>query len=146
MGPGLQSPEWVAVSAATAEQVSGPAAPRRSLAAWRRRHPIASMIVIRTALGLLTLFAVSIVIFAATQALPGNAAYAVLGHSATPQRLHALEAQLHLNESLTSQYGHWIGGVLHGDFGTSLANGEKVSSLIGCVDQRTSYLAARPIR
>ena len=89
------------------------------------------MVVVRIALGLLTIFAVSIVIFLATQALPGNAAYAVLGHSATPQRLQALEAQLHLNRPLTSQYGSWIGGVLHGNFGTSLANGEKVSSLIG---------------
>jgi peptide/nickel transport system permease protein len=89
------------------------------------------MIIVRTGLGLLTIFAVSIVIFLATQALPGNAAYAVLGHSATPQRLKALEAQLHLNRSLASQYGSWIGGVLQGDFGTSLANGEKVSSLIG---------------
>jgi peptide/nickel transport system permease protein len=89
------------------------------------------MVVVRVGLGLLTIFAVSVVIFAATQALPGNAAYAVLGHSATPQRLAALEAQLHLNRSLVSQYGSWIGGVLHGSFGTSLANGESVSSLIG---------------
>jgi peptide/nickel transport system permease protein len=89
------------------------------------------MVVVRIALGLLTIFAVSIVIFLATQALPGNAAYAVLGHSATPQRLAALEAQLHLNRPLTSQYGSWIGGVLQGNFGTSLANGESVSSLIG---------------
>jgi peptide/nickel transport system permease protein len=89
------------------------------------------MVVVRIALGILTLFAVSIVIFLATQALPGNAAYAVLGHSATPQRLKALEDQLHLNRSLAAQYGSWIGGVLHGNFGTSLANGESVSSLIG---------------
>ena len=80
---------------------------------------------------MITIFAVSVVIFLATQALPGNAAYAVLGHSATPQRLKALEDQLHLNRSLPSQYGSWIGGVLHGNFGTSLANGESVSSLIG---------------
>lgn len=89
------------------------------------------MVVVRLALGVLTIFAVSIVIFLATQALPGNAAYAVLGHTATPQRLQALEAQLHLNRPLTSQYGSWIGGVLSGNFGTSLANGESVSSLIG---------------
>ena len=94
-------------------------------------HPIARLIAVRLALGVVTLFAVTVVIFLATQALPGNAAYAVLGHSATPQRLHALEAQLHLNRSLVSQYGSWIGGVVHGDFGTSLANGEKVSTLIG---------------
>jgi peptide/nickel transport system permease protein len=95
------------------------------------RHPIAGLIAVRVALGALTLFAVTIVIFLATQALPGNAAYAVLGHSATPQRLHALESQLHLNRSMVSQYGSWIGGVLSGNFGTSLANGEKVSTLIG---------------
>jgi len=99
--------------------------------AWSLRHPVASMVVVRTLLGVLTLFAVSIVIFAATQALPGNAAYAVLGHSATPQRLQALEAQLHLNRSLPSQYGIWMSGVLKGNFGTSLANGQPVSSLIG---------------
>ncbi len=95
------------------------------------RHPIARLVAVRLALGLLTLWAVTVVIFLATQALPGNAAYAVLGHSATPQRLHALEQQLHLNRPLVSQYGSWIGGVLHGDFGHSLANGESVSTLIG---------------
>jgi peptide/nickel transport system permease protein len=89
------------------------------------------MVLVRVGLGLLTIFAVSVVIFLATQALPGNAAYAVLGHSATPQRLKALEDQLHLNQSVVAQYGSWIGGVLHGDFGTSLANGEKVSHVIG---------------
>jgi peptide/nickel transport system permease protein len=99
--------------------------------AWARRHPILSVVAVRCALGLITLLAVSIVIFAATQALPGNAAYAVLGHGATPQRLKAVEDQLHLNESLVSQYGSWISGVLRGDFGTSLANGQSVSSLVG---------------
>jgi peptide/nickel transport system permease protein len=94
-------------------------------------HPIVRLIVLRLLLGLVTLWAVTVVIFLATQALPGNAAYAVLGHSATPQRLHALEQQLHLNRPLISQYGSWIGGVVHGNFGNSLANGEKVSTLIG---------------
>jgi peptide/nickel transport system permease protein len=95
------------------------------------RHPIARLIAIRLVLGLLTLWAVTVVIFLATQALPGNAAYAVLGHSATPQRLHALEQQLHLNRPMISQYGSWIGGVLSGNLGHSLANGEPVSTLIG---------------
>jgi peptide/nickel transport system permease protein len=95
------------------------------------RHPIARLIAVRIALGIVTLWAVTVVIFLATQALPGNAAYAVLGHSATPQRLHALEQALHLNRGLLSQYGSWIGGVLQGNFGHSLANGESVSTLIG---------------
>jgi peptide/nickel transport system permease protein len=98
---------------------------------WRGRHPVAAMVFLRVALGIVTLFAVSIVIFAATQALPGNAAYAVLGHGATPQRLHAVEAQLHLDRSAASQYGSWIGGILQGRLGTSLANSEAVSDLVG---------------
>jgi peptide/nickel transport system permease protein len=121
----------MSVAAETPLPAPEPGTARRSVRAWSRRHPVGSMVVVRIALGLLTIFAVSIVIFLATQALPGNAAYAVLGHSATPQRLAALEAQLHLNRPLTSQYGSWIGGVLKGNFGTSLANGESVSSLIG---------------
>jgi len=118
------------VSTATELQAGGNAPPWLSRAR-SGHHPIARLIAVRLALGVVTLWAVTVVIFLATQALPGNAAYAVLGHSATPQRLHALESQLHLNRSLVSQYGSWIGGVVHGNFGTSLANGEKVSSLIG---------------
>src|SRR5919204_6315885 len=96
-----------------------------------RSHPVLRMIVVRVALGVVTLWLVSVVIFAATQALPGNAAYAVLGRSATPARLHAVEQALNLNRPLVSQYTSWIGGVLHGDFGVSLANGEAVSAVIG---------------
>lgn len=107
---------------------SGPWLMRRARAG---HHPIARLVAIRIGLGIITLFAVTIVIFLATQALPGNAAYAVLGHTATPQRLHALEQALHLNRSVPSQYGSWIGGVLGGNFGHSLANGEAVSTLIG---------------
>jgi peptide/nickel transport system permease protein len=96
-----------------------------------RSHPILTLIARRVALGVITLFVVSVVIFAATEALPGNAAQAILGHSATPAQLHALEAQLHLNRSLVSQYGSWIGGVLTGDLGRSLANGASVGSVVG---------------
>jgi len=85
----------------------------------------------RLALGLLTLVAVSIVIFAATEVLPGNAAYAVLGQHATPARLHALEMQLHLNRPLAVQYWGWISAVLKGNLGTSFANGETVAHLVG---------------
>jgi peptide/nickel transport system permease protein len=71
------------------------------------------------------------VIFAATQALPGNAAVAILGHSATPAALHALERQLHLNRSVFAQYGSWISGVVSGHPGTSLVNGMPVWSIVG---------------
>ncbi len=85
----------------------------------------------RIILGLLTLFLVSVVVFAATQALPGNAAQAILGRDATPARVAALTAQLHLNQPVTSQYLHWLGGVLGGNLGTSAATQQSVASLIG---------------
>jgi len=72
--------------------------------------------------GIVTLFAVSIVVFVATQILPGNAAYSVLGRTATPGRLHALEQQLHLNRPALDQYWVWLSGLFTGKLGNSLAN------------------------
>ena len=103
---------------------------RRS-SAQRRPHPIANLVVRRLGAGVITLLIVSIVVFAATQVLPGNAAYAILGRGATPLRLHALELQLHLDRSAPEQYLSWIGGILTGNFGSSLANGEPVWQIVG---------------
>ena len=84
----------------------------------------------RLALGIVTLFAVSIVVFAATQALPGNAARAILGKQATPEALAALTRQLHLNQPVFTQYTHWLGGILTGNLGISAATQEPVSQLL----------------
>jgi peptide/nickel transport system permease protein len=84
----------------------------------------------RIGLGVLTLFLVSVIVFAATQALPGDAARAILGRDATPQRLAALRSQLHLNESVLAQYTHWLGGIVSGNFGTSAATQQPVSQLL----------------
>jgi peptide/nickel transport system permease protein len=84
----------------------------------------------RILLGILTLFAVAVIVFVATQALPGNAAQAILGKTATPARVAALEQQLHLNESVFSQFTHWLGGILTGDLGTSAATQQPVSQLL----------------
>ena len=97
----------------------------------RKPHPIRDLIIKRTLIGILTLVAVSILVFAATQTLPGNAASAVLQNTATPQRLAALEKQLGLNRPAVEQYWTWLTGVLHGNFGTSLANGQPVGTLVG---------------
>jgi peptide/nickel transport system permease protein len=77
----------------------------------------------RLAVGVLTLFLVSVVIFLATEILPGNAAYAILGRNANPTRVHALEVQLHLNRGIFDQYWVWISGVFTGNLGHSLVNG-----------------------
>ncbi|HEX3834534.1 MAG TPA: ABC transporter permease [Solirubrobacteraceae bacterium] len=94
----------------------------------------------RILLGLLILLLVSVVVFAATQALPGNAARAILGRNATPERLAALTRQLHLNESAVSQYFHWLGGVITGNFGTSAATEQPVSSLISARILNSAFL------
>jgi peptide/nickel transport system permease protein len=94
----------------------------------------------RLLLGVLILLLVSIVVFAATQALPGNAARAILGRDATPARLAALTRQLHLNESPVSQYLHWLGGVLTGNFGTSAATEQPVASLISARILNSAFL------
>jgi peptide/nickel transport system permease protein len=84
----------------------------------------------RGLLGLLTLWLVSILVFAATQVLPGNAAYAVLGHSANSESVHALERELGLNRSATAQYFSWLGGLLRGNAGVSLAARLPVTQLV----------------
>lgn len=97
---------------------------------FAREHPIASLLASRAAWGVVTLFFVSVIVFAATQVLPGNAAYAVLGRSATPERLNALDAQLHLDQSPVHQYWTWLSGVLTGDFGNSLGKSVSVWSIV----------------
>jgi peptide/nickel transport system permease protein len=88
------------------------------------------LILRRVALGVLTLLLVSIVVFAATQALPGDPAQAILGRDATPDALAALRAQLNLDQGVVPQYLHWLQNVLTGDPGKSLAAGEPVTSLL----------------
>jgi peptide/nickel transport system permease protein len=85
----------------------------------------------RIALGLLTLWLVSVLVFAATQVLPGNSATAILGKRATPERLAALEEQMHLDKPIPAQYGDWLSGIVRGDAGTSLASQQPVSDLLG---------------
>jgi peptide/nickel transport system permease protein len=85
----------------------------------------------RLAFGALVLWAVSVVVFLATQALPGDAARAILGRSATPERLAALRAQLGLGKPLLAQYLSWLRGMLTLHPGTSLANGLPVSAYLG---------------
>lgn len=94
-------------------------------------HPIRAMLLQRIPLGIVTIWIVTVIVFAATQLLPGNAALAVLGKNATPQSLAALEQQMGLDRSPVEQYWHWLSGLLQGDPGQSLVNQQSISSLIG---------------
>src|SRR6266567_2692149 len=93
-------------------------------------RPIRDLVIRRAGIGTVTLLVVSVVVFAATQVLPGNAAFAVLGRSANPARLHALERQLHLNRGLADQYWTWLSGLFSGRLGNSFANGQPVWALV----------------
>ena len=80
----------------------------------------------RLLLGIVVLILVSILVFLATQALPGDPARAILGRSATPQSLAALRRQLHLDRPVLDQYWTWVIGLLHGNLGISITLRENV--------------------
>jgi peptide/nickel transport system permease protein len=100
------------------------AAPR----AARDAHPVLSLLGQRAAVGVFTLLVVSVLVFAATEVLPGNAANAVLGRNAAadPVALHRLTAALHLNRGVADQYWIWLSGLFTGHLGHSLVNGQPV--------------------
>jgi peptide/nickel transport system permease protein len=86
----------------------------------------------RLALGALTLFLVSVVVFVATQALPSDPAQAVLGRGAQPEQLAAMRAELGLDRPLVTQYLDWLGGAVTLHMGHSLsATNTSVMHLIG---------------
>jgi peptide/nickel transport system permease protein len=105
-----------------------PRPPRARSRAGREAHPVRRLLGRRTAAGLFTLCVVSVLVFAATEVLPGNAANAVLGRTAasSPAALHRLEVSLHLNRGLLDQYWLWLSGLFTGHLGHSLVNGQPV--------------------
>ncbi|PMU22471.1 MULTISPECIES: ABC transporter permease [unclassified Pseudomonas] len=96
----------------------------------------------RLALGLLSLFAVSVIIFLAVGMLPGDIAQAMLGQSATPETVAAFRAQLGLDLPPLSRFVQWLLRLLHGDLGASLANQRPIAELIGARLGNTLRLAA----
>lgn len=94
----------------------------------------------RIGFAILTLWLVSLVVFAAVIALPGDAATAILGKEATPDRVAALREQLHLNESVVTQYTQWLKGILTFDFGNSAATQQPVTQLLNDRVANTLFL------
>jgi len=82
-------------------------------------------------LSVLTLLIVSLVIFAGVELLPGDLATAFLGREATPTKLASLRSELGLNRPAVERYLNWLGNILHGDLGISLARNKPISELIG---------------
>ena len=102
---------------------------------------ILTMVAQRLALGLLTLFAVSLIIFLGVELLPGDITQAILGQSATEETVAAFRRELKLDLPPHERYIAWLGGVLQGDLGQSLANKREIAELMGVRLQNTLFLA-----
>ena len=79
---------------------------------------------------LLTLWLVSLGVFAVSELLPGDVAIFILGQQATPETLAVLRAQLGLNVPAPERYVEWLFGFIRGDWGKSLALQVPITDLV----------------
>ena len=77
-------------------------------------------VLIRLAWFVASLLLASLLIFAATNLLPGDIANVLLGTNASAEQVEALREQLGLNRPFPVRYVEWLSGVVVGDFGTSM--------------------------
>lgn len=91
---------------------------------------IAKLIAKRLGISVLILFVISLIIFFATLLLPGDPARAILGQQATPERIAAINAEMNLDAPWYERYFLWLGGLVTGDLGTSVASGQSVAELL----------------
>ena len=112
-------------------------------------HPVLRTVLQRLALGVLTLFIVSLIIFASVQMLPGDFAQAVLGQAATEDTVAAFRRELGLDKPAWLRYFDWIGALAQGDLGTSFSGrsssgvdrSRPVAELVGTRLGNTLFLA-----
>jgi peptide/nickel transport system permease protein len=95
----------------------------------------------RVLLGFITLILLSVIVFLASQVLPGNVARNILGPFADQGAVDALNEQLGANDPLITQYASWLGGFLTGDFGESVAFQRPVGDILGPALGNSSLLA-----
>ena len=107
---------------------------------WSSR-PISGFLARRLLTGAGLLPVVSVLIFAATEVLPGDAAVVLLGQEAATERLEVVREQLDLDKPAVQRYAVWIAGAITGDLGTSVVSRRPVSDIIGCRIENTLILA-----
>jgi peptide/nickel transport system permease protein len=115
------------VSATTAT----PAAVRERGGPGLLRSPAVRLIARRIATAIPVLWGVTLLTFLVVETLPGSAASQLLGPTATPEQVAELEHELGTDRSMIVRYVDWMGGVLTGDLGRSLADERSVTSVIG---------------
>ncbi len=103
---------------------------------------LVTMVVQRLALGVVTLFVVSLIIFLGVELLPGDLTQAILGQAATPETVAAFRRELGLDLPPHTRYLEWLGNIVQGDLGRSLANNREISELISGRLYNTLFLAA----
>ncbi len=91
---------------------------------------MAVQVAIRTFWLVVSLLVASILVFTVVNVLPGDVAAVMLGTSATPEALDTLRHQLGLDQPGWLRYLQWIGGIAHGNFGTSVLSHSEVAPLI----------------
>lgn len=106
---------------------------------WRPRG-LVRMLALRVVLAVATIIAISVIVFGATQILPGNAARAKLGKQATPAAVAALEKQLGLDRPPLTQYLTWVGGMLRGHPGDSLTSDQPIWNSVGPQLRNSGFL------
>ena len=94
----------------------------------------------RIALGLLTLFTISLLITFGVEVLPGDLAESILGQGATPETVKVFRAELGLDKPAHMRYLSWLGGMVTGDLGVSLASKREISELVGIRIANTLFL------
>lgn len=103
---------------------------------------MAALVAKRLAWGLATMVVISVLIFVGVEALPGDVAEAILGQDATPETVAAFRKELKLDLPPHVRYFAWLGSLVQGDLGNSLANGRPVAGLIDWRFANTIFLAA----
>ena len=101
---------------------------------------ILKVIAQRIALGILTLFAISLLITFGVEVLPGDLADSILGQGATPETVKVFRAELGLDKPAHLRYLDWLGGIITGDLGVSLASKREISELVGIRLANTIFL------
>ena len=94
----------------------------------------------RLALGLLTLFTISLIITFGVELLPGDLAESILGQGATPETVRVFRIELGLDKPAHLRYLDWLGGMATGDMGVSLSNKRQISELVGMRLSNTLFL------
>ena len=96
----------------------------------------------RLALALVTLWLLSVLVFAGGRMLPGNVGRAMLGPFAEQSAVDKLNKEMGTDQPLLVQYGAWMGGVLQGDLGKSYAYRAPVSQFLWRAAINSAKLAA----